>query len=525
MLRSLFRRASPPLLALALALAAGARDARAARFDEKGNDLDAVQALNAEVREAAARQEKERLERMRRYALAIRLDEPEETCLARFNRTRACALSVGEFNEAASRWFPAADSLPSAVDPVEADSIRKRLLLALLQDPYLDAQVSRSGSGDSLEALLARAEADRVKGLRVHPGDSVLRALYRKHSRLFEARTESTYEILGSSDSAYVDSLGQSLADPRAPPAGAEPLPWRILPWNSVPSQARARLASLRPEDAPLTWKSPFGHFLVRLRSRHAIPAVPYAEAVPLLGALQMQPKGLDARQEELIVAYYAKNRSILTVPDTLLLKAWLKPGFKRKRGDFLRDVELLIRRKLPVGDTMDASPLRLPDSVLPAEARAWVASHPLLAQDAFLGPLPSVFGTWYFRVLEVRRGKRPLTLEEARGRIAEILFPGQDRDPLEMARSYLQGKRNSLRDGVLSSALEERFRPGPEERPSPEGSAAGDSPVGEDRDPSASERASQARDVWVEAETRRRRDVDMAAWIRRELSVRFIGL
>ena len=518
MIRSLFRRGSMPLLALALA--AGARDAGAARFDEKGNDLDAVEALNAEVREEAARQEKERLEKSRLYALAVRLDEPDEACLARITRTRACALSVGEFNQAASRWLPPADSLPAAVAPVEADSIRKRLLLSLLQDPYLDAQISPGGPGDSLQAVLARADAERAKAWRVHPGDSVLRAVYRKHSRLFEARTKSTYEILGSSDSAYVDSLSRSLANPRTPLAGAEPLPWRIVPWNSFPSKARGMLASLRPEDTPLPWKSPFGHFLVRLRSRHAIPAVPYAEAVPLLGALQMQPKGLDARQEEQIVAYYAKNRSILTEPDTLLLKAWLKPGFKRKRGDFFRDVELRIRRKLPVGDTMDASPLRLPDSVLPAEARAWVAAHPRLAQDAFLGPLPSVFGTWYFRVLEVRQGKRSLTLEEARARIAEILFPGQDRDPLEMARSYLQSKRSSLRDGLLSSSLEERFRPGPEERPSPE-----ESPAGENRDSSAMNRTAQPRDVWVEAETRRRRDEDMAAWIRRELSVQFIGL
>jgi hypothetical protein len=473
---SLIRRAV--LLVPALAVAVCARDARVPRFDEKGRDRDELEALNARARIAAESREKERLERRREYTLAIRLDEPEEECLARLARTRACILTVREFNNAASRWFPPADSLSAIPGPAEADSLRKNLLYTLLEDPYLDARISMSESKDSLQAVLAEAEAERIRNLRQNPGDSALRSLYRKHAALFRARTESTYEILGSSDSAYMDSLWRAIASPPSLAAGAEPPPWRIVPERAIPSQARAALASRKPGETPPPWKTPYGFFLIRLHSRNAVPEVPYAEAVPLLGAIQAQPGGSDARQEELIASYYERNRGIFTEPDSLRLQAWLKPGFKRKRGDTFRNVETRVRRNLPVEDTLAAASLTLPDSLLPAEVRARVAWHPALAPGAFLGPLPSAYGTWYFRILEMRRGKRLLTLEEARAEIAETLFPGQKRDPLERARAYLDDKRNSLRDGLLAGYL---------------------------------------------ADTRQRRNEGLAAWVQRELSLQFI--
>jgi hypothetical protein len=175
---SLIRRAV--LLVPALAVAVCARDARVPRFDEKGRDRDELEALNARARIAAESREKERLERRREYTLAIRLDEPEEECLARLARTRACILTVRDFNNAASRWFPPADSLSAIPGPAEADSLRKNLLYTLLEDPYLDARISMSESKDSLQAVLAEAEAERIRNLRQNPGDSALRSLYRK---------------------------------------------------------------------------------------------------------------------------------------------------------------------------------------------------------------------------------------------------------------------------------------------------------------------------------------------------------
>lgn len=68
---------------------------------------------------------------------------------------------------------------------------------------------------------------------------------------------------------------------------------------------------------------------MIRLRKKEQIPATGFQEARPLLvhlAYLPQVPPQSDASMESAVKAYYASNRDYFRMPDTLMLKVWLRP-------------------------------------------------------------------------------------------------------------------------------------------------------------------------------------------------------
>ncbi len=432
------------------------------RFDPKGNDIDALAFQDSLGHAIAVERESARIEKRRAFAEALRLNEPESDCIAKLSRSGKCLLDVREFNRFADASAPAQDTAsqnqsPGSAPRWDVDSARTRLASIILQDAFAEYQFDNEEKKDSLKTEIDRAQAVRIEGVRKGMGDSTLRRLYRHYqAEFFNAKEAREYRVLGTSDSAFADSLAK--ACPAALKAGAsracDSLPWSRIREKDIPLPAQAALKALKAFQAGETSrpiKTRFGFFLFRLESIRQVPGMPYEQAVPLLGGLYSLPRGTEPRNEAAMAAYYQENRESFLAPDTVELQAWLRPPFKRKVGEFAKDIEKKIRLQLPVPDTMNAGSIRIPLDSLPDEVGKRLAGRRHLERGRFFGPFNSTWGTWYFKVAENRPGSSPLPFEAVRNKILAILFPGLGTDPFITAQSISKAKLNDIRNNMLS--------------------------------------------------------------------------
>jgi hypothetical protein len=429
------------------------------RFDPKGNDLDAMAYEDSLNRVRVAKRERARIERRRAFIEALRLDAADAECIAEHLPSGNCLLDVRAFNryaDAAELPRDTASQVPASGTGfrLDVDSARSRLAADILRDAYVEYRFEAEPRRDSLKAEVEKAQARRTESARKSLGDAALRRLYGQYqSERFDAREVRVYRVIGSSDSAYADSLGQVC--PASDQAFASPacntLPWSRIREEEIPLTAAKALKTLRAGGTSRPIRTRFGFFLFHLESIRRVPGVPYEQAVPVLGALVTLPRGTDARNEAAMAAYYQQNRESFLAPDTVTLQAWLRPSFKRKEGEFASDIARRIRLGEPVPDTLHSSSLRIPLDSLPEEIGKRVAGMPHLEPRRFFGPINSSWGRWYFRVAENRPGTRPLSFDDARDKLMAILFPGLGTDRFESARTLATAKLNDIRGSLLS--------------------------------------------------------------------------
>lgn len=432
--------------------------AEGARFDPKGRDIDSLAWADSLARQRAADRESARIEGRRAFIEALRLNAPDAECIAQHLPSGKCLLDVRTFNRFADASVPPPDSAgqykPSGAGlRMDVDSARSRLAAMLLRDAYPEYRMEGEARKDSLKAEVGKARARKADGLRKASGDAGLRRLYRQYQgERFDAREVREYRVVGSSDSAYADSLARACpAIPQGPASpGCESLPWSRIREEDIPASAAAALQPSGVGGTSRPIRTRFGFFLFRLDSVRRIPGIPYEEALPVLAALASLPRGTEPRLEDEMAVYYRKNRHSFRAPDTVALLAWIRPSVKRKAGEFATDIKRKIRLGEPVADTLHVAPLRIPMDSLPEEVRKHLAGMPRLQAGRFFGPVNSGWGTWYFRVAENRRGTRPLDFDEARGRIMAILFPGMAADRFAKAQDIATSKLNDIRSSLL---------------------------------------------------------------------------
>jgi hypothetical protein len=172
--------------------------------------------------------------------------------------------------------------------------------------------------------------------------------------------------------------------------------------------------------------------------------------------------------------------------------------------------------------DTLSVRPSIADESGLPPDVRrAMGFSRAFIGQRS--GPLRSASGTWYFRVLDVRPGGRPLEYAEARSAVMRLLFQGAG-DTASLGSVWVAQKRGDWEKQQASEVLEELFRPDPEAvekivRSGEADSLAGELPPGL----SVAEKAEQVGLAVRARETSRSRERRFQSWMRQDLQLAFI--
>jgi hypothetical protein len=243
--------------------------------------------------------------------------------------------------------------------------------------------------------------------------------------------------VIGSSDSAYIDSL-YSRFDSWRRKYGArgkrigtlpkEPeLPWSYFKDRQLPEELAALTNGLKPGECRAPFRSRTGHFLVRLIRVFPIREIPFQEAFLHVVYLATRDRFLemDSVVETRARKYYAANPSQFALPDTLDMRTWLIPGPESrpavtKAGHGKPSV-------LP--DTSRFKPMGISSLALPDDLRFKLMAR--LNQDtarAFFGPVPDRFGCWYFQVRSRKRVSGVIPYRLARKEIlSRIVAPLED--------------------------------------------------------------------------------------------------
>lgn len=507
------------ILSLIFLCAIGLHAATGPAMDGKGRDLRLLAEADSVARLEGVESERARLEGKRNYGRALKLGEFPADCVVSRNRDRDCILTVNEFNQAVLLRSP-----DTSADPDNAGFIRKerqRILYELLHEKFLAHQLSHGEKRDSLGKRLREEEADFSMRARAKLGDSLLRKLYHESfARLFSARKERRYQVLGASDSAKLAALRRL---PRDSLEGT--FRWQTFSGETLDSGITGASREMEIGQISEPVRTPFGFILMRPVSEISIPAVPFEEAIPDLIDLANTPRTQNRSPNFAIYSYYQEYRSLFLSPDTAELQAWLLPDRRRKSGGFLRDIESKRRNGAFLEDTSGTRPILIDEFRLPQSVQADLEPALSHRRGEFVGPIKSDYGTWYFRTLGIRKGGRPLSLEEATPSIAREILHLDESDPLQQIQSMRASKRMSRSLSLASSYLNKRFLPDRD-------ALAGlrDSPLRDSLEllyagGTPEEIAAVVESALVQAAINRRMGNEKSLWLRNELSIQFIDL
>ena len=414
------------------------------------------------------------------------LGAPDE-CLA--NLRGECWATLEEYNAVLGE-IRIPRGLP--LDTAKAEALREYLF----QKQFAKNGSDRRGEGnadsivESVKARKSRKEwHDRTEGMgRLVMDEAILRATYdRNYRELFQPRLEAAVEVIGSSDSIYVNSAYRALARWEMEAAAArkegrmpseEPaLPWIPFKEADLPRELSARTDSLQPGGFTRPVNTRLGFFLARVRQIRRLREVSFEEAFPRLVFLATRDKFL--RMDSVVAAkslkYYNAHREEFRIPDTLELTAWLVPYRLDGKGMSKR----YLLSSDPGKDTARFAPRKISSLWL---AEGWrnriqglAKRKPVMARKdskPFFGPLKGEYGQWYFRVDKAKKAGGFRSFAAARNEILEQLT-APEREPDTLASDSAKNavlltlgmawankwrgssKLDSLTDGELQKMIE----------------------------------------------------------------------
>jgi hypothetical protein len=460
---AIFHPILPLMLSAALPLMAGSMPGN----DGKGGDVRALLREDSLLRKETARGEERREELARRWVGSMRLNEYGGDCVAYDPGAGACLLTVEAFNRSLEGAIPPArDSLPASPSHEEIEAARSALLGEILRERFLTGGSLPQAVRDSLIAAPESAWREQLRTARARLGDSALYALYQEHfDALFRGGEERLYQVLAGSDSVRIDSLWRDLG-PRKPAAatgekGKARLPspaiagphWSNLRSQDLPPEALPGVGNLAPGAMTAPIRTPYGFLVIRLVSRRILQDTSFQKAIPTLIALAAtRPKEEASAHAQETTDYFKAHRGEFFLPDTVRFRTWLLPENRPMR------LSRRLEQDRMRGDT-SGTPREVEERQLPPRLRRELAYYRPFRNGDLLGPIRSVFGTWYLRVLEVRKGRPCLTSEEAKPAILAALYGDRSGSAEAGAASIaeFQSKRDDARKARIADYLRDR--------------------------------------------------------------------
>jgi hypothetical protein len=386
---------------------------------------------------------------------SLQLQGSPGECLATLDGE--CWVTLGEFN---ALLFDT--RAPRVID---LDSVRVSTLRSYLLEKQFARTETASAKGPLADSLLNAMEIEKRRedffflsqglGRRVSDPKILWETYDRYYRELFKASLEVLVDIVGSSDSAYIDSLHLALerwkktAADTTKPAQEPCIPWVSFIQKRLPKDLSVHLDTLNPGEFSQPIKTSLGFYLGKVRNIKKKKEVTFEEAFPQLVFLATRDKLL--RMDSVMAAkslkYYQKHTEEFRIPDTLGLTAWLIPfRLESKNGRPGPSLPSSLTRK----DTADFAPMKISSLRLPGKLQSrlygLIREKPPAGkkkpEKRFIGPLPGEYGQWYFRIDEARMatGMRPYAAVKQEI-INKLANPETRPEPLA---------RDSVRDGML---------------------------------------------------------------------------
>jgi hypothetical protein len=400
----------------------------------------------------------------------MRIRGRPDQCLVEHKDSAKCLLTVKKYNEMV-RYHPISNCLP-------LDSARVAAIKNILTDWYIACEARKSGFASSDSAAeekrnIMHAFVNTMKykkiGTRIFDRNALWRTYSMFYEALFKTRYYPYFSIVGSNDSLYIDSLsrlckkiaskdsstGEGHAAPSSDPST---IPWSYSYAVMLPGDFDHLLDTLRVGSVSDLFRTPYGFFLVRIDSVQTRYEIPFEEAgkyvVPL--ASKQKWRGMDSLLLEKARSIYASNKRLNRLPDTLAVKAVIAPRELRDSIAMGKTITGKDKRVFITNDSL-AGALSISSALLPPEVRDALLNGYEAAgnKNTTIGPIPSRFGVWYFKVLEKKSlgGVRPFSA--VRKQLIDSLVVGE----LDEAADTLWQKPDSAFDEMaLAQSYSARF-------------------------------------------------------------------
>jgi hypothetical protein len=430
---------SPVLLLPVLMAGSIPQTAQAGPIMQKGRDVSALLRNDSLARVDADRKNRQDKELRDALIEAMRVNEYGADCIAFDPATDACLLTVEEYNRSLeNRDVPIRDAGPDFPSLSDVERERGAALKSLLDGKFLSDYPLSEEARDSLARVFRKAKEERLSAFHKRQGDSALHLLYNRHyASMFQGKEEKTYQVLVSSDSILTDSLRRS-----------GPSKWGRVPFEALTPELARAASEMAVGDSAGPILTPFGFAYLRFASRRKPADIPFEEALPELILLQYPPMKDAARRDDLVAAYYRAHREEFPSPDTARFRIWLLPeALGRTRSGRMKNIR---------EDTARVRSRIVSQTQLPLPLQAEVARRRVRV-GRLLGPVRSLFGTWYFQTVDLRKGGRPRALADCRPEIEQALFGSPKWDPEALAASGSKTKESDLWKDIVDAYLSKR--------------------------------------------------------------------
>ena len=339
----------------------------------------------------------------------LKINEDPNRCIVTDPFDGSCIVTVDEYNTFAL--------IRPLYRHLSFDTARFKLLDDLLKQLYFNNLVNSNRQQYGKKILNSQKDQIEINLLKkrltynTKYEEQWYRETYsRYYNRFFCSRLIQTVALVGSTDSLFIDSLYviiEQIEDDSIHARSSlkfqrlKALPWvtassDILPDTIVKSISSTKFLHYRK------CKTPFGFFIVRILKNERIYETPFEDAHDKISYLIQEEKSLYGRKPDSVhaVDFYRRNIDKFRTPDTILLRAWLLPPFDSIAFKSLSNEEQQIKIS---NDTSSFLAIHLSSLDLPAMISDKLAGsldgNTYENKDAFIGPVFSDLGTWYFSI------------------------------------------------------------------------------------------------------------------------------
>jgi hypothetical protein len=355
----------------------------------------------------------------------IALNADPGQCLVSDPGNRDCPVTVGMFNDylLISRFER---SLP-------LDVVRETAVRELLADSYFAAKAEQAGLLQDKELVqeLEQIVENKLLNL-IEPtesedpvDDELLRRTYDKyHDRFFSEKNIKTVNIIGSTDSLYIDSLlillkkNESDVDHSHKRTVINSFPWIAVSSAELPDTIVSAVDTLKNQHCR-SFKTSFGFFLCRITSVQRRKGIPFEESHEKLMYIIRIEREISQGKPDSIRAleYYRDHVKEFLTPDTLITLAWLVPVIDTRTSGTM---DRKMRNQMIAEDTAAFRSMIIRSENLPADIADTLLRYTtdIKNRKQFIGPISSRFGTWHFSVQKSIPGGKQMPFDSVREEI-----------------------------------------------------------------------------------------------------------
>jgi len=345
-------------------------------------------------------------------------------CLVKESGSDKCLINVAQFNAAIE---------PSTIaETVCKDSARIAIIRQIASDIYLAQLAEESGYTENAEVKIQLAERRKLfkySQQYLNCGSlvfdkNILYSTYQKYfDALFNTKEDVFINIIGSTDSVYIDSVYSWLsaitkndfstsAIIRTRPI-FQLLPWQRSDWRDLPDTLVTPVDSMYTNEFTRPIKTEYGFFIAQIDAIKKRRLISFEDAYIDLIYLATRDKWLNIDSIKWDQAYqvYQKNKNEYVTPDTMQLSISLLPGFfnyQKMESNIKAD-----NADIPV-DTASLHWIEISSLLLPEELQKKIKQYyPGSNINTINGPVYTRYGTLYFRVLTTKQGRKQLSFDQ----------------------------------------------------------------------------------------------------------------